>query len=99
MALWGKRDRLEDRPKFIKVLEDGTVAQDSSGKKLVFLDNAEAAANSTKGVQGPGWYLISKVGDRTRAELLIALADAPSTANDASNEIEESVELEQPTEE
>jgi hypothetical protein len=79
MALWGKSDKTASRPTFIELKNDGTLAQDASGKKLVLIDNDEAALpeNKAKGVQGAGWYLILKTGDRVRAELLIALADAP----------------------
>lgn len=108
MALWGKTDKVNSRPKFIKVDSNGVVAQDSSGKKLVFLDAEEAKENSAKGVQGPGWYLILTTGSgatkRTRAELLIAIADAPASADvdsdgvsdDDSNSVEDSAELDQP---
>lgn len=96
MALWGKKDETGDRPKFVKLAEDGTLAQDASGKKLVLMDNEEAAlsANKAKGVTGPGWYLVQKVGDRTKVELLIALSDAPrvvsGTTHDASDSEETS---------
>jgi hypothetical protein len=79
MALWGKSDKAASRPKHVALNEDGTLAQDASGKKLVLIDNEEAAlaANKAKGITSAGWYLIQKTGDRVKAELLIALADAP----------------------
>ena len=79
MALWGKSDTSSSRPKFVSLKSDGTLAQDASGKKLVLIDNGEAElpANKAKGIQGAGWYLIQKTGDRVKAELLISLADAP----------------------
>lgn len=79
MSLWGKSDKTAGRPTFIQLKADGTLAQDASGKKLVLIDNDEASlpANKAKGVSSAGWYLIQKNGDRVRAELLIALADAP----------------------
>lgn len=79
MALWGKSDTTSSRPKFVSLKSDGTLAQDASGKKLVLIDNSEAElpANKAKGIQGAGWYLIQKTGDRVKAELLISLADAP----------------------
>jgi hypothetical protein len=79
MALWGKSDTSSSRPKFVSLKSDGTLAQDASGKKLVLIDNSEAElqANKDKGIRGAGWYLIQKVGDRVKAELLISLADAP----------------------
>lgn len=100
MTLWGKTDKINSRPKFVKVDANGVVASDASGKKLVFLDAAEAEVNTAKGVQGPGWYLILTTGtgatQRTRAELLIAIADAPVSADDESNVVETAVDLEQP---
>lgn len=79
MSLWGKSDTTANRPKSVKLNEDGTLAQDASGKKLVLIDNAEAqlSENKAKGITSAGWYLIQKAGDRVKAELLIALADAP----------------------
>ena len=79
MALWGKKDELAAKPKFVKLNNDGTLAQDASGKKLVLIDNTEAANadNKKNGITGPGWYLIQKTVDRVKAELLISLADAP----------------------
>ena len=100
MSLWGKTDKADSRPKFVKVNANGVVASDASGKKLVFLDAAEAEVNTAKGVQGPGWYLILTTGtgatQRTRAELLIAIADAPVSAEDDSDAVETDAELEQP---
>ena len=79
MALWGKSDNTDSRPKFVELKTDGTLAQDASGKKLVLIDSVEAELpeNKEKGIQGAGWYLVLKTGDRVRAELLIALAEAP----------------------
>lgn len=79
MALWGKTDTTSARPKFVALNSDGTLAQDASGKKLVLIDNSESElpANKDKGIQGAGWYLIQKTGDRVKAELLIALSEAP----------------------
>ena len=99
MALWGKSDTTSSRPKFVALKPDGTVAQDASGKKLVLIDNEEAAlaANKLKGIQGPGWYLIQKTGSRVKAELLIALADAPrevsGVVKDDSDAAETSVDV------
>jgi hypothetical protein len=80
MALWGKEDKTTARPKSIKLNSDGSIAQDASGKKLVFLSKEEAQANSNKGASGAGWYtvLTSNAGtpnERVRLELLIAIAD------------------------
>lgn len=102
MALWGKSDNAAGKPKFLKLNPDGTVAQDASGKKLVFIDNEEAAlpANKAKGITGAGWYLISQAGSRTKVELLIAIADAPREVGgvvvDESDAVETDLELENP---
>lgn len=79
MALWGKTDTSASAPKYVKLGEDGSIAQDASGKKLVLVDNEEAAlaANKAKGITSAGWYLVQTVGERTKVELLIALSDAP----------------------
>ena len=84
MALWGKKDVAADKPKFVKLAEDGTLAQDASGKKLVLIDSSEAnlSGNKAKGITGPGWYLVHTVGTRTKVELLIALADAPRVVDE-----------------
>lgn len=99
MALWGKSDKTASRPTFVQLKEDGTLAQDESGKKLVLIDNEEAqvAQNKAKGITGPGWYLIQKAGDRVKAELLISLADAPreveGEVKDESDEAEADVDV------
>jgi len=83
MSLWGKSDKTANRPKFVKLKNDGTLAQDASGKKLVLIDNDEASLpeNKAKGIKGAGWYLIQKSGDRVKVELVIALSDAPRVVN------------------
>jgi hypothetical protein len=75
MPLWGKEDKVSARPKFVGLNTDGTLAQDDSGKKLVFLSSEEAAANADKGASGSGWYTVLKTGDRTRLEKLIAISN------------------------
>jgi hypothetical protein len=99
MALWGKTDTTDDRPKYV-VLKDGVLAQDASGKKLVLIDNEEAAlaANKALGVTSAGWYLVQKTDTRTKVELLIALSDAPrgTPAVDDPAEIEADLGLSDP---
>lgn len=75
MALWGKEDKTSARPKSIKLNSDGTIAQDASGKKLVYLSKEEAITNASKGASGAGWYTVLKTGNRTRLELLVAISD------------------------
>lgn len=81
MTLWGKSDKPSARPKYVGVNSDGTIKQDASGKKVVFLDEAESAANASKGTQGPGWYtvLVTNKGaatERTRLEKLVAIGSS-----------------------
>jgi hypothetical protein len=99
MSLWGKSDTTANRPKFVELKPDGSIAQDASGKKLVLIDNDEAilSANKAKGITSPGWYLIQKVGSRVKAELLITLSDAPrevsGVVKDESDAAETSVDV------
>ena len=99
MALWGKSDTVANRPKFVELKPDGSIAQDASGKKLVLIDNLEAGlpANKAKGITGAGWYLIQKTGSRVKVELLIALDDAPRVVSgvvkDDSDAAETSVDV------
>lgn len=91
MALWGKTDTTNNRPKFLKVDSNGVVTEGPSlGKKLVFIDEAEAAkeSNKSKGVTGTGWYLINTSSGRTRAELVVAVTSAPGSVSDASEAVE-----------
>lgn len=82
MSLWGKEDKTTARPKSVKLKSDGTLAHDSSGKKLVYLSKEEAIANSSKGASGAGWYTVLTTGSRTRLELLIAISDENRAAVD-----------------
>ena len=80
MALWGKTDKVANRPKFIKADASGEVIEGpAKGKKLVFIDEVEASLpdNKEKGISGAGWYLIQEKGTRVIAELVVAIADAP----------------------
>jgi len=88
MPLWGKEDKTSARPKSIKVKNDGSIAQDDSGKKLIYLTREEAKANSNKGASGAGWYTILKTGSRTRLELLVAIADEERTSLNVPGVIE-----------
>lgn len=92
MALWGKTDETNKRPKFLKVDNNGVVTEGPSiGKKLVFIDSVEAAraSNKNKGITGTGWYLINDKSGRTRAELVVAVSDAPGGVADASEPVED----------
>lgn len=88
MSLWGKEDKPSTRPKSIKVKNDGSIAQDNSGKKLVYLSREEAKANANKGASGAGWYTVLKTGSRTRLELLVAIADEERTSLNVPGVIE-----------
>lgn len=82
MPLWGKEDKTAARPKSIKLKPDGSLAQDSSGKKLVYLSKEEVKSNANKGASGAGWYTVLKTGSRTRLELLVAVTDENRAAVD-----------------
>lgn len=76
MPLWGKEDKVSARPKSIKLNNDGTLAQDASGKKLVYLSKEEAQANANKGASGAGWYTVLNISNgRTQLERLIAISN------------------------
>lgn len=80
MPLWGKEDKTTARPKAISLKNDGSLAQDSSGKKLVYLSREEAQANTNKGASGAGWYTVlttnaGTANERTRLELLVAISN------------------------
>lgn len=76
MPLWGKEDKSSARPKFVNLNSDGTIAQDASGKKLVYLSKEEAQANSNKGASGAGWYTILNISNgRIQLEKLVAISD------------------------
>jgi hypothetical protein len=95
MALWGKTDTKANRPKFLKVNDAGVVQEGpAAGKTLVFIDESEAAQASSKakGVTGTGWYLISTASGRTRAELVVAVTDAPGEVADYSGSEESGAE-------
>ena len=101
MPLWKKTDTTspESKPKFVKLKDDGaTIAQDNSGKQLVFVDDAEAAKpeNKAKGISGAGWYQILKTARRMRVEKIIAIARAPRTT---AGDVEDSEDPETPSSE
>ena len=75
MSLWGKEDKPSARPKSVQLKPDGTLAQDASGKKLVYLSKEEAQANANKGASGAGWYTVLTTNGRTRLEKLIAISN------------------------
>lgn len=96
MPLWGKTDVANKRPKFLKVDSNGVVTEGPSiGKKLVFIDEDEAkrASNKSKGITGTGWYLINDKSGRTRAELVVAVTNAPGGVADASEPVEDSANI------
>ena len=75
MPLWGKEDKPSARPKSVQLKPDGTLAQDASGKKLVYLSKEEAQANANKGASGAGWYTVLTTNGRTQLEQLIAISN------------------------
>lgn len=86
MALWGKTDADNSRPKYLTAAELA---------KCVFVDATEAQleANKSRGITGAGWWLVESYTDsngvtRNKAECLVAMsvsaADAGDRADDAT---------------
>jgi hypothetical protein len=75
MPLWRKEDKPSARPKSVQLKSDGTLAQDASGKKLVYLSKEEAQANANKGASGAGWYTVLTINGRTQLEQLVAISN------------------------
>ena len=99
MALWGKTDTQLNRPTFLKdhVDADGLITSGPyEGKRLVFIDETEAAkpSNIAKGVTGTGWYAVeTRPNTRTRAELLVAITEAPGAVADESEQTETDADI------
>jgi hypothetical protein len=99
MPLWGKTDTEDNRPSFLKdsVDSDGIITSGPyEGKRLVFIDEAEAAktSNISKGITSTGWYAVeTRPNTRTRAELLVAISDAPGSVADESEPVEDDANI------
>jgi hypothetical protein len=84
MALWGKTDAAESKPKYLTTADKA---------KAVFVSTEEAllATNKSKGITGAGWWLLNEYTDaqgstRYKAECLVAMAVATATSGDAADD-------------
>lgn len=84
MALWGKTDADNSRPKYL-----GT----ADLAKAIFVDATEAqqAANKARGLNGAGWWLYNSYTDadgntRYKTELLVAIQEAAADAGDRADD-------------
>lgn len=84
MALWGKTDADNSRPKYL-----GT----ADLAKCIFVDATEAqqAANKARGLNGAGWWLYNAYTDqdgnsRFKTELLVAIQEAAADAGDRADD-------------
>lgn len=87
MALWGKTDAVESRPKWINL------DRFPAGTQLVFVDQTEAqqAANKARGITNAGWWLYRTYTDtngstRYDSECLVAFANTAVAAGDANDD-------------
>ena len=84
MALWGKTDADNSRPKYL-----GT----ADLAKCIFVDETEAQqpANKARGLNGAGWWLYNTYTDasgstRYKAELLVAITESAANAGDRADD-------------
>lgn len=84
MALWGKTDANDSRPKYLG-------SADLS--KCIFVDATEAqqAANKARGLNGAGWWLYNSYTDaqgetRFKTELLVAIQETAAAAGDRADD-------------
>lgn len=84
MALWGKTDADDSRPKYL-----GT----ADLAKCVFVDVTEAQqpANKARGLNGAGWWLYNTYTDasgatRFKNELLVAIQETAAAAGDRADD-------------
>lgn len=84
MALWGKTDAANDKPKFLSTAE----------KAKTFFVSAEEAlldTNKKKGITGGGWWLVNEFTDaagtpRYKSECLVAMTVTNAVAGDAADD-------------
>lgn len=84
MALWGKTDANDSRPKYLTAAELA---------KCVFVDATEAGleANKSRGITGAGWWLVESYQDsngetRNKAECLVAMSVAAADSGDRADD-------------
>ena len=88
MSLYGRTDSNTNKTKV-----EYTIASDTSGKTIVFVDETEAALNENRvrGIDGPGWwsyftYVDTDGNTRHKCEKLVALADPDTNANETQTD-------------
>lgn len=85
MALWGKTDAANDKPKNLSTAQKAEV---------FFVDATEAAstANRAKGIRTPGWVKVTTHTDaqgqqRNKVEVLVAMTVTAVSAGDAADDV------------
>lgn len=79
MSSWGKTDVAGDKPKFLNTADKA---------RCFFVDSTEAqvASNRAKGITGPGWWILTTAGSRTKAECLVPMDVTAVAAGDAADD-------------
>ena len=84
MALWGKTDTANSKPKYLS---------DADKAKTVFVSAEEALlkTNKDKGILGAGWWLVNEYTDssgttRYKSEHLVAMTIANAVSGDATDD-------------
>lgn len=84
MALWGKTDADNSRPKYLNTADLA---------KAIFVDITEAqqATNKKRGITGAGWWLYNTYTDaagatRYKTECLVAMAETAANAGDRADD-------------
>ena len=84
MALWGKTDAAESKPKYLS-------SADAANAVFVSREEALLKTNKDKGILGAGWWLVKEFTDadgkpRYKSELLVAMSVANATSGDAADD-------------
>ena len=84
MALWGKTDATESKPKYLS-------SADAANAVFVSREEALLKTNKDKGILGAGWWLVKEFTDadgkpRYKSELLVAMSVANATSGDAADD-------------
>lgn len=84
MALWGKTDAPESKPKYLP-------AGDVQDAVFVSAQEALLGTNKAKGITGAGWWLVkeytaSNGESRYKTELLVAMSVSNATSGDAADD-------------
>ena len=84
MALWGKTDATESKPKYLS-------SADAANAVFVSREEAVLKTNKDKGILGAGWWLVKEFTDadgktRYKSECLVAMSVANATTGDASDD-------------